>query len=118
MVGFGFQNLPTWHDDLRRYLEEFNLEKLLKYPILGSENAEFPWSTLEKDDFFSSVNTGIIFSGQHKSNTFAEKIVTNDPQVAINRIKAGLYNPSYSTGLNILCRLHEKSYSECVYLPE
>lgn len=98
MSAFGFQNLPLWHDELQKIISRLGQNQLLEAPVLGLENVEHPWTALEKDDFFHTVETGIIFSGRSKPDKFAKNIVTNDAAVAIYRIKEGHYQNTFFRG--------------------
>ncbi len=89
MKSAGFVNLPDWKQRLQEILTGFGREDTVKLPVLGRENAESPWMTLDAGDFFAAVQTGIHFSGSNNIRRFNENVVTTDAELAINRLLEG-----------------------------
>ncbi len=89
MKSAGFVNLPEWKRKLQEILTRLGREDTLRLPVLGRENAESPWVTLDSGDFFSAVQTGIHFSGGNEVRRLPESVVTTDTDLAIERLLAG-----------------------------
>ena len=95
MKNFGFLNLPTWQEEFRELLVKRAKEDVLRVPVLGSEDLERPWKSLEEDDFFSTIDFGIAFFNQQEVKKWNKPLVTSDLDVAIDRIKQGLYAETF-----------------------
>ncbi|MFZ5951864.1 MAG: hypothetical protein ACOYXC_14225 [Candidatus Rifleibacteriota bacterium] len=89
ITGAGFLNLPYWQSKLQDILTGLNRQDFLRLPVLGAENVERPWVALEAEDFYSAVSTGILFASDHKISRYPERLVTDDAQLALNRLKNG-----------------------------
>jgi len=90
MPTVGFLNLPARQDDLRSALERLGLSELARRPVLGSENAEPPWVTLDPSEFFSAVDTGFHFSERRSPTEWPPWVITSDAGVANARLENGL----------------------------
>ena len=95
MKSAGFVNLPEWKRKLQEILTRLGREDTLKLPVLGRENAESPWMTLDSGDFFSAVQTGIHFSGGNEVRRLPENLITTDTDLAIARLLAGKYYQTF-----------------------
>lgn len=90
--------MPIWQDRLQELLKKFEQELLMEVPVLGSEGLEKPWVSLENDEFFAAVDTGIIFTDRFEYDNLPQKIVTCNTSVAIKRIKDGYYKQTLFRG--------------------
>lgn len=95
MKSAGFINLPEWKRRLQEILTSLGRDEILKFPVLGRENAESPWMTLDSGDFFSAVQTGIHFSGSNNLKRLPENIITTDTELAINRLLDGKHRQTF-----------------------
>ena len=91
MNGFGFLNLPPWHEAFRKNLKKFGLDHLINAPVLCGESFDPPWTSLEEADFFSRVDTGFHFPDAGHVTRFPKNIITADPDFAGNRIQSENY---------------------------
>lgn len=95
MQSCGFLNLPDWHEQFQRILCDCNREDLLRLPVLGSENVENPWVSLDREDFFSAVQTGIHFAGKSPLKKNTDNVITTDAATAIKRLLQGQYQKTF-----------------------
>ncbi len=95
MKSAGFINLPDWKSRLQEILTGLGREDILKLPVLGRENAESPWMTLDSGDFFSAVQTGIHFGGGNNVKRFPENVITTDADLAIARLLEGKHRQTF-----------------------
>lgn len=95
MKSAGFINLPDWKNRLQEILTELGREEMLRFPVLGRENAESPWVTLDPEDFFSAVQTGIHFAGTNNIRRLPENLITTDAELAINRLLKGKFRQTF-----------------------
>lgn len=95
MQSCGFLNLPDWHDQLQQILSDCDREDLLRLPVLGSENVENPWVSLDREDFFSAVQTGIYFNGKSPLKRFTDIVITADATTAISRLLQGQFKKTF-----------------------
>lgn len=95
MKSAGFINLPDWKNRLQEILTSLGRDEVLRFPVLGSENAESPWVTLDPGDFFSAVQTGIHFSGQNNLKRLPENVITADTELAIKRLLDGKFRQTF-----------------------
>ncbi|HEY9070592.1 MAG TPA: hypothetical protein VIV61_10085 [Candidatus Ozemobacteraceae bacterium] len=86
----GFLNLPGRQDELRTTLERLGLSDLTRRPVLGGENAERPWSTLEPSEFFAVVDTGFHFPERRPPPDWTPWVITSDAGTANTRLENGL----------------------------
>lgn len=91
----GFLNLPEWQGHLQKILTKLNCKELLRSPVLGSENVEHPWVALDSEEFFSAVETGILFHMNHGVSRFPEKLISADAEIALQRISNGEYRNTF-----------------------
>ncbi len=98
MKSVGFLNLPGWQGELQKILTKNSLESILRAPVAGSENVEYPWAALETEEFLSAVETGIHFAGGSAVKSWTKKVITTDSSVASDRILKGLFNSTYFYG--------------------
>lgn len=91
----GFLNLPEWHELLQKIISDFGREDLLRLPVLGSENVESPWFALDREDFYSAIQTGIHFAAKTNPPRFPENVITADASTAINRLLEGKYQQTH-----------------------
>jgi homoserine dehydrogenase len=91
----GFLNLPDWQEKLQKILTDLDRQDLLRSPVLGYESVDNPWVAFDAEDFFAAVETGILFQGAYKAGRFPGKLVTADPETALNRLKAGKYKTTF-----------------------
>ena len=94
MKNAGFLNLPSWKEHFQEILIKIGRNDLLKLPLLGRENADNTWSAFDNDEFFSLVQTGILFTGRPVSN-FPKKLITSNASVALERLKNNLSKDTY-----------------------
>lgn len=94
MQNIGFLNLPTWKERLQEIFVSLNRNDLLKLPLLGRENSDNAWSAFDKDEFFSLVQTGILFESKTVKE-LPQRIITSDIFTAVSRLKAGLYRDTF-----------------------
>lgn len=90
MSSAGFLNLPARQEDLRSSLERLGLHDLARRPILGRENAEPPWVTLDPAEFFSAVDTGFHFETNRLPKDWTPWVITSDANLANSRLEKGL----------------------------
>ncbi|HOT28972.1 MAG TPA: hypothetical protein PLU72_12365 [Candidatus Ozemobacteraceae bacterium] len=90
MSTVGFLNLPPRHEELRSTLERLGLEELVRRPVLGRENAEPPWVTLDPAEFFSVVDTGFHFTESRSPKEWTPWVITSDAVLANSRLENGL----------------------------
>jgi homoserine dehydrogenase len=91
----GFLDLPEWQDKLQQIFTSLGRKDLIRIPVLGCENVDKPWVALEATDFFSAVETGILFSGKNFSERFPRILITADAEIALERISAGHYAETF-----------------------
>lgn len=91
----GFINLPDWKIRLQEILTSIGHEEMLRFPVLGRENADRPWVTLDPEDFFSAVQTGIHFPGSNNIKRLPENLITADAELAITRLLEGKYRQTF-----------------------
>ncbi|MBF0407133.1 MAG: hypothetical protein HQM10_07260 [Candidatus Riflebacteria bacterium] len=84
----GFLNLPSWHKQLKSLLSEYEKGDLLFAPVLNAEDSDQCWRSLESDDFFASVDTGIAFHSV--SGRLPTNVVTSDSEFAVKLISEKL----------------------------
>ena len=94
MKNAGFLNLPVWKDRLQGILVKMGREDLLKLPLLGRENSDNAWPAFDRDEFFSLVETGILFKGRPVKD-FPPRIITSDSSLALLRLEEGLYSSTF-----------------------
>jgi len=85
----GFLNLPKWHGLLRKTFAARGFDDLLCAPVLGSEEVDPPWISLEPDEFFPVVETGFHFSDNRTPVQWPNQVVTSDPLSGFQRIRDG-----------------------------
>lgn len=98
MKSAGYINLPEWHDFLLQFLIELGYKELTRLPVLGRESIEKPWVAMDADDFMSVIDTGILFAGSCTPEWFPERIITSDPQIAIERILNDSFKKVFFSG--------------------
>ncbi|NLM16371.1 MAG: hypothetical protein GX221_01470 [Candidatus Riflebacteria bacterium] len=87
-VAAGYLNFPEWKEEFKSEIELFSKSLLRSFPILGKENWEPGFFTLDFENFSASVKTGIVFDGGSlPENCQTESIITCDPDLAIRRLK-------------------------------
>lgn len=86
----GFLNLPTWQDYLRQALFHQDLQELLRAPVLGTEEVDRPWTSLEPDEFFPVVETGFHFADRRPPPQWPRQVVTSDAAAACRRFCEGM----------------------------
>lgn len=91
----GFLNLPEWQEKFQKILSNLDRQDLLRSPVLGAENVENPWVAFDEEDFFSAIDTGIVFDSSHRLVRFPEKLITADTEIAIQRIADGHYQNTF-----------------------
>ncbi len=95
MSSAGFLNLPDWKRRLQEILIVQGCQETAKLPVLGRENAESPWMTLDPGDFFAAVQTGIHFGSGNHVKRFPENVVTTDSELAIQRLLEGKHRQTF-----------------------
>ncbi len=95
MSSAGFLNLPDWKRRLQEILIGFGCQDTAKLPVLGRENAESPWMTLDHGDFFAAVQTGIHFGSGNRVKRFPENVITTDAELAISRLLEGKHRQTF-----------------------
>lgn len=86
----GYINLPRWRDYLQSKLIKLDLRDMLTFPVLGGENLDSSWRSLERDDFFNHSDWVIHFADGKKQLPIDRNLITTDPELAVTR----LYNAS------------------------
>ncbi len=85
----GYINLPMWRDYLQSKLIELDLRDMLTFPVLGGENLDSSWQSLERDDFFSHADEVIHFSDGKKLPPIDKDLITTDAELAVTRLYSG-----------------------------
>jgi hypothetical protein len=95
MEGAGYLNLPDWQGKLQKILTGLQRQDLIRLPVLGKELVEHPWVALEEQDFFSAVQTGILFKADSNLQRLPPNLICADAQVALDRLSAGQYSSTF-----------------------
>lgn len=82
----GYINLPRWRDYLQSKLIQLDLRDMLTFPVLGGENLDSSWRSLERDDFFSHSDWVIHFADGKKQSPMERNLITTDPDLAVARL--------------------------------
>jgi homoserine dehydrogenase len=94
-MGFGFVNLPAWHEQLRSLFQTFGHPEFLQFPVLDAEGFEPAWRSLELPDFLQAVDIGFHFPDKPLITDRFPHLITTDEVEAERR----LFHPQLTVGL-------------------
>ncbi|MDD2624759.1 MAG: hypothetical protein PHQ02_08070, partial [Candidatus Riflebacteria bacterium] len=98
MKNIGYINLPRWRDYLQSKLIELDLRDMITFPVLGKENVDAPWRSLEHEEFYSYAEKVLHFADGKKLEKIDRQVITTDSEYAVSRLYEGKHKETFFSG--------------------